>query len=217
MANVATVSVPAVGSNAGTAEIKDVFESLAAEWKKELDPKSNIAQMVMLKPYQRIIGMGPPVVPLILDELRREPDHWFWALEAITGVNPVSANNAGKVAQAAQEWIEWGEMHADVHCTPSGEMRQLFSALAEEWLQKSQHMSNNFQSARLMSYQRIIGMGWPAVPLILEELGRAPRQWFWALQAITGENPVSPEIAGKVMLSAQAWIDWGKARGLIAG
>jgi hypothetical protein len=29
--------------------------------------------MAMLKPYQRIIGMGGPAVPLILDELRREP------------------------------------------------------------------------------------------------------------------------------------------------
>ena len=39
--------------------------------------------MAMLKPYQRIVGMGLSV-PLILEELRREPDQWFWALEAIT-------------------------------------------------------------------------------------------------------------------------------------
>ena len=40
--------------------------------------------MTLLRPYQRIIGMGLPVVPLILEELEREPDQWFWALEAIT-------------------------------------------------------------------------------------------------------------------------------------
>jgi hypothetical protein len=33
--------------------------------------------MAMLPPYQQIIGMGPPAVPLILEELRREPDQWF--------------------------------------------------------------------------------------------------------------------------------------------
>ncbi len=63
----------------------------------------------MLKPYQRIIGMGMPVVPLILEELRREPDQWFWALESITEQNPVSSDAVGKVRQMAQAWIEWGK------------------------------------------------------------------------------------------------------------
>jgi hypothetical protein len=64
--------------------------------------------MAMLKPYQRIIGMGWPVVPLILEELRREPDQWFWALEAITEENPVGAADAGNVRRMAQAWIAWG-------------------------------------------------------------------------------------------------------------
>lgn len=45
--------------------------------------------MAMLPSCQRIIGMGPVVVPLILEELRREPDHWFWALEMLTEDDPV--------------------------------------------------------------------------------------------------------------------------------
>ena len=94
-------------------------------------------------------------------------------------------------------------------------LRELFEVLATEWKKKSYHMSNNAQMALLRCYQRIIGMGWPAVPLILEELRREPNQWFWALEAITGENPVSPDIAGKVHLAARAWIDWGIAKGFI--
>jgi len=39
----------------------------------------------------------------------------------------------------------------------------------------------------------MIGLGWPVVPLILEELNREPNQWFWALEAITEQNPVPPE------------------------
>ncbi len=35
-----------------------------------------------------MVEMGPAVVPLILDELRREPDQWFWAVESITEQNP---------------------------------------------------------------------------------------------------------------------------------
>jgi hypothetical protein len=76
-------------------------------------------------------------------------------------------------------------------------------------------MSNTAQMAMLRPYQKIIGMGSEAIPLILEELQRDPDQWFWALEAITDENPVPAEAAGKVRLMAQAWIEWGKQRGLL--
>jgi hypothetical protein len=91
--------------------------------------------------------------------------------------------------------------------------RERFQQLAAEWKQSSRHMSNTAQMAMLRPYQKIIGMGWDAVPLILEELQKEPNQWFWALEAITDENPVPPEAAGKVRQMAQAWIDWGKANG----
>ncbi len=84
------------------------FQRLAAEWRERSIYLSNTAQMAMLEPYQRIIGMGPVVVPLILEELRREPDHWFWALESITDQNPVTAEAAGNVRLMADLWIQWG-------------------------------------------------------------------------------------------------------------
>jgi hypothetical protein len=90
------------------ADLHERFRRLAAEWKERSRYLSNTAQMAMLKPYQQIIGMGMPVVPLILQELRREPDQWFWALEAITGENPVPPEAAGNVRLSAQAWVEWG-------------------------------------------------------------------------------------------------------------
>jgi len=91
-----------------------------------------------------------------------------------------------------------------------------FTLLAAEWKDRSRYLSNTAQIAMLKPYQQIIGMGKPAVPLILKELEREPDQWFWALEAITGENPVPKEAAGKVQQMAQSWIDWGKAKGLLA-
>jgi hypothetical protein len=85
------------------------FQRLAAEWKEQSRYLSNSARMAMLRPYQRIIGMGEPVVPLILEELRREPDQWFWALEAITEENPVPPEVRGDVRRMADAWIRWGE------------------------------------------------------------------------------------------------------------
>src|SRR5438552_2342256 len=91
------------------ANTNERFHRLAADWKAKSRFLSNTAQMALLRPYQAIIGMGMPVVPLILEELQREPDQWFWALEAITEENPVPAEAAGNVRQMALAWIEWGQ------------------------------------------------------------------------------------------------------------
>jgi len=96
-------------STSSSAATRERFHRLASEWKEQSRYLSNTAQMAMLNPYQRIIGMGPPVVPLILEELEREPDQWFWALEAITDENPVPQDAKGKVRLMAQAWIDWGK------------------------------------------------------------------------------------------------------------
>src|SRR5437016_3587487 len=104
-------TLPPLGSVSATVNVRERFQHLAAEWKKQSRYLSNSAQMAMLKPYQRIIGMGLPVVPLILEELQREPDQWFWALESITETNPVPPEAAGKVRLMAQAWIDWGRQN----------------------------------------------------------------------------------------------------------
>src|SRR5438132_8846937 len=95
------------------------------------------------------------------------------------------------------------------------EMQERFRRLATEWKEQSRYLSNTAQMAMLKPYQQIIGMGWPAVPLILEELQRGPGQWFWALESITDQNPVPPVAAGNVRLMARAWIEWGIRQGLL--
>jgi hypothetical protein len=87
------------------------FERLAAEWKERSRFLSNTAQMALLTSYQRIIGMGPVVVPLILEELQREPDHWFWALESITEEDPVPAAAKGQIPLMTDAWLQWGKKH----------------------------------------------------------------------------------------------------------
>jgi hypothetical protein len=88
--------------------ISDRFARLASQWKSESIHMSNTTQMAMLRSYQRIIGMGPPAIPLILEEPKRHRDHWFWALEMITGENPIPKEAVGKVEEMARAWIEWG-------------------------------------------------------------------------------------------------------------
>ena len=88
--------------------VRERFEQLKNDWKVQSRYLSNTAQMAMLWPYQQIIGMGSLAIPLILAELRHETDHWFWALEAITGENPVPAEAVGNVCATAEAWLQWG-------------------------------------------------------------------------------------------------------------
>jgi hypothetical protein len=96
-------------SGSSASAFEERFHRLDLEWKDQARYLSNTMRMAMLSPYQRIIGMGMPVVPLILDELRREPNHWFWALEAITEQNPVPAEALGKIQEMANAWVDWGK------------------------------------------------------------------------------------------------------------
>lgn len=84
---------------------RDRFQRLRSQWKEQSRYLSNTAQMSMLGPYQRIIGMGAAAIPLILEELGREPDHWFWALESITEENPVSPEDFGRVQAMTAAWL----------------------------------------------------------------------------------------------------------------
>lgn len=83
-------------------------------WKKETRSLSSIIDICMHPAYQRIIGMGHSAVPLILKELQREEDHWFWALKAITGENPIQPQNRGDIERMTEDWLRWGRENGKV-------------------------------------------------------------------------------------------------------
>lgn len=85
------------------------FHQLAEQWKTERPPSATVNRMAMHTAYQQIIGMGKKATPLILAELEREPDHWFWALNAIEGVNPVPKESQGRIKQMADAWLQWAK------------------------------------------------------------------------------------------------------------
>ena len=97
--NRATVATPP--------EWEQRFHELAALWKRERGPHSSSAHLAAHPAYQQIIGMGPDVVPLLLRELETRPDHWFRALRALTGADPVPEQSQGKVKEMAAAWLSW--------------------------------------------------------------------------------------------------------------
>ena len=53
--------------------------------------------------------MGPDVVPLLIRDLAERPTHWFWALKAITGIDPVAPADRGNVRKMTKAWLNWGK------------------------------------------------------------------------------------------------------------
>lgn len=87
------------------------FQDLVREWKTATPLTSSITEMATHPAYQQIIGMGKEAIPLILKELQQDPDHWFWALKAITREDPVPAADRGKLRPMTHAWLAWAKDH----------------------------------------------------------------------------------------------------------
>lgn len=86
------------------------FHSLVDVWKQSCPPSSSIEQLATHSAYQQIIGMGPDALVFVLREMEQSPNHWFWALRAITGENPVQPANRGNLRAMAADWFAWAKL-----------------------------------------------------------------------------------------------------------
>ncbi len=93
-----------------------------------------------------------------------------------------------------------------------------FGDLKNQWnaTRASVHHSTLKSMFLIPPYQKIVALGWKAVPFILAELNSSPDHWGWALEKITGENPVPDHSSGNLRAIADAWVSWGRARQLIS-
>ncbi len=90
-----------------------------------------------------------------------------------------------------------------------------FNKLVEEWKTQNPFSSNIVEICSHSSYQKIIGMGSAAVPLILKEMKNEMDHWFWALKAITNQDPVKESERGNIKLMTKAWLKWGELRKML--
>lgn len=93
------------------ASLEQSFRENVDRWKDETGHLSSITKATVHPSYLRIIGMarmstGHELERLILKELESEPDHWFSALSAITGEDPVKPEH--DFDEAVNAWLSWG-------------------------------------------------------------------------------------------------------------
>jgi hypothetical protein len=89
-----------------------------------------------------------------------------------------------------------------------------FGTLAAEWRITRDEFVSGISNFILPAYQQIIGLGPAVLPLIFAELEKQLDDWFWALRAITGENPVPEEHLGDLEAMRKDWLLWAAANGL---
>lgn len=90
-------------------QLKERFRTLVRNWKREVGFESSLTDVLMNHNYLKIIGLGPDVLPLIFQELEREPGLWFLALESITQEDPAaSEDNTGDFRKISELWLQWG-------------------------------------------------------------------------------------------------------------
>jgi hypothetical protein len=82
-------------------------------WNRETAHFSSTRQMAEHPAYREIVSLGRAVVPMIFEELVREPGfHWFHALREILGSGPEIPSEArGRLGLVTTCWLRWGKEH----------------------------------------------------------------------------------------------------------
>lgn len=85
------------------------FHRLASVWRAETAYVSSSSELVAHPAFREIVGMGVPVIPLLLRELENRTGQWHRAMREITSADPVSPADRGNVDRAAEAWLRWGK------------------------------------------------------------------------------------------------------------
>jgi hypothetical protein len=104
----AIIPVKQTRSGQPVESFKERFDRLADAWHSAVAHHSSSRIRHNHPAYQEIIAMGQAVVPLLLRDLETNQRHWFAALAAITGADPIGDEDAGDISKMSEGWLRWG-------------------------------------------------------------------------------------------------------------
>lgn len=93
------------------------------------------------------------------------------------------------------------------------QIERKFDQLRIRWRRETKYKSSLHDIINHPSYQEIISMGQPVLPLLLYEMVIEPTHWFVALHEVSGVNLNSSEDSFDE--AVKKWITWGKDNNLI--
>jgi hypothetical protein len=97
---------------------------------------------------------------------------------------------------------------------PSESIEQRVRKLEAQWKADTEFLSDPGKIISHPAFKAIVALGDEVVPIMLRDLEGRPSLWVWALPDITGANPVSPADGGNIRKMSDAWLKWGREKGI---
>lgn len=95
-------------------DLRKRFHELARRWRRSTMFESDLRKILRSEHYREIAKLGREVVPIIIEEFSRRPDHWHAVLVYLTKANPAKEESAGDSQMLARDWKEWFELNSSL-------------------------------------------------------------------------------------------------------
>ena len=97
-----------IPSTPAAESIEQRVVQLLGHWRQETAYLSSSTRITGHPAYQELIALGPAALPYLFRDLEQTGDgHLSKALAAITGANPIPADERGQVRKTAEAWLRW--------------------------------------------------------------------------------------------------------------
>ena len=85
--------------------LKDKFTNLYKAWITKTRLQSSVFSIIEDNNFKRIIEMGEKAIPLIIEEIDKNPSTLVWALNIITNTS-ISSTQRLTVTEACRKWVK---------------------------------------------------------------------------------------------------------------
>jgi hypothetical protein len=97
-----------VPSTPATETVEQRVVRLLQSWREQTAYLSSSTQITGHPAYQELIALGSAALPFLFRDLEQTGDgHLSKALTALTGAQPVPAEDRGNIRKIAEAWLRW--------------------------------------------------------------------------------------------------------------
>jgi hypothetical protein len=95
------------GKTVEFATILDKFNALADAWDNFNSDRSVVDYDDLS--HLQLMSMGPSIIPLLMERLRKGSGRWIYALKCISGEEAETADMRGDADRVIEAWVQWGK------------------------------------------------------------------------------------------------------------
>ncbi|QEL15768.1 hypothetical protein [Limnoglobus roseus] len=91
-------------------DIRAEFDRAADEWQKHCKSvafSSNINDYLDDPTYKKVVALGTPAIPHIIERYKKDSLPWGFVLQDITGEQFIPDKNKFSPAEVKKKWLEW--------------------------------------------------------------------------------------------------------------